>query len=110
MNVYDPATIAAAAVSAGRDRPAIAVAHDHDDGRLVIFRIEPGQAVAAHASESSVFMIVVSGSGFVTGGDGERAVVAGQVLAIAPHEQHGMRAATEELVIGALITPRPGSR
>ncbi len=110
MNVYDPAAIAAAAVSAGRERPAVAVAHDHDDGRLVIFRIAPGQEVAAHASESSVFMVVVSGRGFVTGGDGEHAVVPGELLAIAPRERHGMRADDEELVIGALITPRPRSR
>ena len=110
MNAYDPRAIAAAAVSAGHDRPAVALAHDADDGRLVIFRIEPGQRVAPHTSTSSVFMTVVSGTGFVLGGDGERAVRAGELLAIAPREPHGMRADREELVIAALITPRPGGR
>ena len=53
-------------------------------------------------------MTVVSGSGFVSGGEGERAVRTGEVLAIAPQEPHGMRAEAEELVIAALIAPRPG--
>ncbi len=110
MNAYDPRAIAAAAVSAGHDRPAVALAHDTDDGRLVVFRIAPGQRVPPHTSTSSVFMTVVSGTGFVLGGDGERAVRAGDLLALAPREQHGMRAADDELVIAALITPRPGSR
>jgi quercetin dioxygenase-like cupin family protein len=55
-----------------------------------------------------VFMTVVSGSGLVSGGEGEHAVKAGDVLAIAPREPHGMRAEREELVIAALIAPRPG--
>ena len=109
MKAYDPRAIAAAAVSAGHDRPAVALAHDADEGRLVIFRIQPGQRVAPHTSTSSVFMTVVSGTGFVLGGEGERAVRAGEVLAIAPREQHGMRAEHEELVIAALITPRPAA-
>ena len=108
MNAYDFPAIGAAAVSAGRDRPAVAVVHDHADARLVVFRIAPGQQVAAHTSSSSVFLTVVSGRGFVSGGEGERDVRAGDVLAIAPREPHGMRADAEELVIAALIAPRPG--
>ena len=110
MKAYDVGAVAAAAVSAGNDRPAMAMVHDHDDGRLVVFRLAPGQQVATHTSGSSVFMTVVSGSGFVSGGDGERAVGPGEFLAIAPREPHGMRAAEGELVIAAVITPRPGSR
>jgi hypothetical protein len=49
-------------------------------------------------------------SGFVTGGEGERAVDAGEILALAPREPHRMRAGEEHLVIAAFITPRPGSR
>ena len=110
MKSYDPAALAAAAVSAGPDRPAVAMAHDHGDARLVIFRIAPGQRVPPHTSVSSVFMTVVSGSGFVSGGEGERAVAPGEVLAIEPREPHGMRAEQDELVIAALIAPRPGGR
>ena len=53
---------------------------------------------------------VAARSGFVTGGEGERAVDAGEILALAPREPHGMRAGEEHLVIAAFITPRPGSR
>lgn len=108
MKAYDPRTIAAAAVSAGHDRPAVAMAHDHADARLVVFRIAPGQQVASHVSSSSVFLTIVSGTGFVSGGEGERPVRAGELLAIAPRELHGMRAEGEELVVAALIAPRPG--
>lgn len=108
MKAYDLHAIAAAAGSTGHDRPAVAMVHDHADARLVIFRIAPGQQVAMHTSSSSVFMTVVSGRGLVSGGAGEHHVNAGDVLAIAPREPHGMRADGEELVIAALIAPRPG--
>ena len=108
MKAYDLRAIAASAPSAGNDRPAVAVVHDHADGRLVVFRIAPGQRVASHTSSSSVFMTVLAGRGHVSGGDDEREVEAGDVLTIAPGEPHGMRAPVEELVIAALIAPRPG--
>ena len=110
MKTYLLDRLASAAVSAAPDRPAVATIHDHPDARLVLFRIAPGQHVASHTNPSSVFMTIVSGSGFVSGGDGERPVATGQILAIAPDEPHAMRAAGEELVIAALITPRPGGR
>ena len=110
MNIYHPAAIAESAVAAAPRRPAVAIAHEHDDARLVVFRIDPGQQVATHTSASSVFMTVVSGAGFVVGAEGERAIGPGAIAAFAPHEPHGMRAGEERLVIAALITPRPGSR
>lgn len=110
MKVHDTGAAAAAAVSNTPDRPAAALLHDHDDGRLLVFRIEPGQQVPVHTSVSSVFLTVMSGSGYVSGADGERAVVPGNVIAYAPNEPHGMRAVTERLVLTALITPRPAAR
>ncbi|HEU4697809.1 MAG TPA: cupin domain-containing protein [Gemmatimonadales bacterium] len=110
MNLYDPAGVAQGAVSAAADRPAVALVHDHDDARVVVFRLGPGQQVATHTSTSSVFLSVVSGTGYVTGGEGERAVVPGDLVAFAPREPHGMRADRDEFVLTAVITPRPGAR
>lgn len=110
MKRYDPAEAARAAVSVAPDRPAVSMLHDEAEGRLVVFRIAPGQRVAEHTSTSHVFLSVVSGAGFVTGAEGERPVDAGEILALAPREPHGMRAGGEELVIAAFITPRPGNR
>lgn len=42
--------------------------------------------------------------------EGELPVGAGDMIAFAPDEPHGMRAAGGQLVLAALITPRPGSR
>ena len=110
MRRYDPAASARSAVSAAPDRPAVSVLHDEAEGRLVVFRIAPGQQVAQHTSTSNVFLTVVSGTGYVTGVEGERAVGSGEILAIAPREPHAMRAGGEELILAAFITPRPGSR
>ncbi|HEX7023961.1 MAG TPA: cupin domain-containing protein [Gemmatimonadales bacterium] len=108
MKRYDPAAAARSAVSAAPGRPAVAVLHDEEGGRLVVFRIEPGQRIAEHTSTSNVFLSVISGTGYVTGADGERKVAPGEIVAFAPREPHGMRAAQDELVLAALIAPRPG--
>ena len=110
MKVYDPAAVAREAVAAEPGRPAMALMHDAPDARLVVFRIGAGQAVPVHTSASTVVLHVLSGSGLVSGGDGEREVSAGMVIAYEPQEPHGMRGRTEELRLLAVIAPRPASR
>ena len=110
MKTYVPATAARDARAAQSDRPAVALVHDAPGVRLVVFRIAPGQAVAAHTSPSTVLLHVLSGTGLVSGAEGEREVEAGTVVAYEPNEPHGMRASTRELVVLAAITPRPASR
>ena len=109
MRVYDVATLAAKAVAAQPDRPATALVRDSADARVVLFRIDPGQHVSVHTSTSTVLLVIASGSGIVTGQDGERTVSAGEIVAYDPNEPHGMRAGAEQLVIAAVIAPRPGS-
>ncbi len=108
MRVNDLAALAAQAVSANPARPATMVVHDSADARVVLFRIDPGQAVPPHTSPSTVLLSVVFGSGIVSGADGEREVRAGDIVAYAPNEQHGMRATSERLILAAVIAPRPG--
>jgi mannose-6-phosphate isomerase-like protein (cupin superfamily) len=55
-------------------------------------------------------LVIVSGSGSVAGADGERAVRAGDLVAYDNNEPHGMRATGEQLVIAAVIAPRPRER
>ncbi|HEU4643392.1 MAG TPA: cupin domain-containing protein [Gemmatimonadaceae bacterium] len=109
MKTYDPRIEGAGAVASREDRPASALVHDAPDARLVVFRIEPGQEVAPHTSPSTVILTIAEGSGVVLGGDGERAVRAGEVVAYEPNERHGMRALDERLVVLAVIAPRPGA-
>jgi quercetin dioxygenase-like cupin family protein len=109
MRLHDPGHAPEFAGPADGARPAVRIAEDSPDARLVFFRIAPGQRVATHTSASSVFIVVVSGSGFVSGAEGEREVSAGMIAAIAPREPHGMRAGAEELVLAAVIAPRPGT-
>lgn len=110
MKIYDAPSLAASAVSAHVGRPAMTLVHDVPDARVVLFRIEPGQQVPVHTNASTVLLTVISGSGIVTGAEGERPVKAGDVIAYDEREPHGMSADSERLVISAVITPRPGSR
>ena len=110
MNRYDATGAARSAIGAAPNRPAVSILHDRDEGRLVVFRIAPGQHVARHSSPSAVFLTVVSGAGFVSGADGETPVSPGDIIAFSPRELHGMRADRQELVVAALITPPPGTR
>jgi quercetin dioxygenase-like cupin family protein len=110
MTVLDPRAAARAAVAASPSRPATAVLLDTPDVRLVVFRIAPGQAVPPHRSPSSVTLSVLEGSGTLSGGDAERRCAAGDVVAYAPEELHGMRAEGEELLLLATIAPRPAER
>jgi quercetin dioxygenase-like cupin family protein len=98
------------AVSAQPSRPATALLHDVPDARVVVFRIEPEQEVAPHTSTSTVLLSIVSGRGTVSGASGESSVKAGDLVAYEVGELHGMKAGTEQLVLIAIITPRPGAR
>lgn len=109
MNIYDAAALAAGAINARSDRPATALVHDSADARVVMFRIEPGQEVSVHTSTSTVLLLIVSGAGRVAGADGERSVKAGDIVAYDAREPHGMRAGAEQLVIAAVIAPRPST-
>jgi quercetin dioxygenase-like cupin family protein len=110
MKVYDPVSVARTAVAAHPGRPAMSLIYDGTDARLVVFRIAAGQSVPVHTSGSTVVLHVLSGSGLVSGSDGELEVSAGAVVAYEPQEPHGMRARAEELTLLAVITPRPASR
>jgi quercetin dioxygenase-like cupin family protein len=110
VKILDIPGAARAAVAANANRPATAVVHDSPDARLVVFRVAPGQAVPPHRNASTVTLTVISGRGFIRGGDDERAVAAAEVVVFEPNEVHGMRAELEELVLLAMITPRPGTR
>jgi len=110
MNVFDLRLVAREAVAANPTRPATTIVHDTADARLVVFRLSPGQSVAPHRNASTVTLTVISGSGLASGADAERPITTGDVVTYNPNEVHGMRAADEELVLLATITPRPGSR
>lgn len=113
MITLDALAAARAAGAPRPDRPATSILHDSPDARVVVFRIAPGQEVAPHTSTSTVVLTVIAGTGIVSGGAGEAAVAPGTVVAYAPEELHGMRAAPDAegpLVLVACITPRPGAR
>jgi quercetin dioxygenase-like cupin family protein len=108
VKLYEAVQMPEQTGSAQASRPSVLVAENWPDARLVFFRLRPGQEVATHTSASSVFVSVLSGRGFLTGAEGERPVSGGMIAAIAPREAHGMRAGDSELVLAAVIAPRPG--
>jgi len=110
MKVLDVVDAASRAVQANPSRPATAILHDTDQARMVVFRLAPGQQVAEHTSTSSVSLVTISGTGVVSGAEGEHPVKVGDLATFAPGEPHGMRAEADTLVLLAVITPRPGAR
>lgn len=110
MKVLSILAAARQAVSAQPSRPATALLHDVADARVVVFRIEPGQEVTPHTSTSTVLLNVVAGTGTVSGAGGESPVSAGDLVTYEEGELHGMKAGSEQLVLVAIITPRPGTR
>ena len=110
MIALDPRAAARGAVSANPARPATALLLDTADVRLVVFRLAPGQQVPPHTSSSTVMLTVLEGSGVLSGADSERECTAGDVVSYAPEELHAMRATTDELLLLAAITPRPGGK
>ncbi|MEO9114584.1 MAG: hypothetical protein ABI311_00335 [Gemmatimonadaceae bacterium] len=113
MQISNCLEIAEHAVSSNPDRDSTTLLHDSDDARVVIFRIDAGQAVPLHTSDSTVMLTVVSGSGVISGPvEGvvsEQRVSAGVMATYSPGELHGMRAESGTLVIIATIAPRPGT-
>jgi quercetin dioxygenase-like cupin family protein len=114
MNVLQPRDAALAAHAVSLTRPASAVIADTPDARLVVFRLQPGQAVPTHRNASTVLLTVLEGSGVLTGEENGEACEGecgpGTVVLYAPNEPHGMRATDTELLLLATITPRPGDR
>jgi len=106
VNAIDALGAALGAVTANPSRPATATVHDAPAVRLVVFRIEPGQAVATHTNEGTVLLTVLAGQGTISGADGSSDVGPGTVVVYAPREPHGMRAGTEQFcVLATIIRP-----
>jgi quercetin dioxygenase-like cupin family protein len=110
MKTYEPMGIARKAVAFHSGRPAMTLMHDSVDVRVIVFRIAVGQAVPMHTSPATVLLYVLSGCGQVSDAEGDHAVHAGTIVAYEPREIHGMRAISEELVLLAIIAPRPTFR
>jgi quercetin dioxygenase-like cupin family protein len=110
MIALDPRQAAIDAPAASITRPATRVILDTPDARLVVFRLQDGQAVPPHRSPSSVMLTVLHGNGMLDGQDGERFCGVGDVVAYEPGELHSMRATSGDLHLLATITPRPGER
>jgi quercetin dioxygenase-like cupin family protein len=76
-----------------------------EQGRVLRFMLEPGQAIREHLVPSSPFYIVVlQGQGVFTGEDGVEQTAGPQtLLAFAPGEKHSVRALDEALVFVGIL-------
>ena len=77
--------------------------------RVVAFYLRPGQGVPPHTSPCRVLMTVLKGRGQMGTGAGVRLVGPGDWAVCEPDEPHSF-AASEEMVLLAVIAPRPGAR
>lgn len=89
------------------DRHASAMLHDEPNFRVAAFTLAPHQEVAVHTSTSSVLVTVVRGCGLLEGAEGRIPVQAGETVAYAPNEPHGMQAGKHGMEFVAVIVPGP---
>lgn len=84
--------------------------HVDKNGRAILFTLKAGQTIHEHNAPSSPFYVVVlSGKGVFTGGDGrEETVGANTLLVFDPAEQHVVRA-LDELVFVGFLHGAPGA-
>ncbi len=73
--------------------------HVDKEGRVILFTLKPGQTIAEHQAPSSPFYVVIlSGQGVFTSGDGaEHTVGPNTLLVFEPGEKHSVRALNENL-------------
>lgn len=78
--------------------------HVDRNGRAILFTLKPGQTIREHNAPSSPFYVVIlSGRGIFTGGDGiEQTVGPNTLLVFEPGERHMVRAEQELVFIGFL--------
>lgn len=85
--------------------------HVDRNGRAILFTLEPGQIIREHNAPSSPFYVVIlSGQGVFSGGDGvEQEVGPTMLLVFDPAEQHIIRA-LDELVFVGFLQGAPGAQ
>ena len=69
------------------------------DTRMVLTRVEPGGAFAAHVDPYGHLFYVLAGSGLAFSGGGEYLLVPGLVLQIAAGEEHSYRNTGAEILL-----------
>lgn len=78
-------------------------------GRVLRFALHPGQVVREHTAPSSpVYLVVLQGAGYFSGGDGrEQLAGPGTLLIFDVGEVHAIRAQDEPLVFLAFLHGAP---
>ncbi len=81
------------------------------NGRAILFTLKPDQSIREHNAPSSPFYVVVlSGRGAFTGGDGaEQTFGPNTLLVFGPGENHAIRA-LEKLVFVGFLHGAPGAQ
>lgn len=79
--------------------------HVAKTGRILRFTLKPGQEVVEHsAPDSPVYLMVLQGQGYFTGGQGEETQFGpNSLLIFEPGEAHSIRAGDEALVFVAFL-------
>lgn len=74
--------------------------HVDKNGRAILFTLRPGQTIAEHHAPSSPFYVVIlSGQGVFTGGNGlELTAGPNSLLVFDPGENHSVRALQDDFV------------
>jgi quercetin dioxygenase-like cupin family protein len=88
------------------ERPLSLLVHDSDKARVALFCLKAGQEVPPHTTSSEVVLFVVRGRGRAVVGEEEPEVERNSLVVCPPEAPHGFKA-EEDMVVLAVIAPRP---
>lgn len=80
---------------------------DSERMRIVLFCLKAGQELSPHSAPSEVLFHCVEGEGKAIIGKDEVNITAGSLVDCHPQIAHGLKA-VKDLVVIAVIAPRPG--
>jgi quercetin dioxygenase-like cupin family protein len=81
--------------------------HESPNMKLILFCFEPGQELPVHSHdvESEVFLFVIEGEGFFTGGEKDVPANKGSLLVSQVSNPHGIKAKTRMKVLVGIAPP-----
>ncbi|MDY7083134.1 MAG: cupin domain-containing protein [Halobacteria archaeon] len=85
------------------------VVYEDDYQKVIMAFFDEGQFIPVHAPESTLTVVVQSGSGVVRKGDEEHPVEPGDVVTVPANVERGVRASPDERLEAVMVTSPPPS-
>jgi quercetin dioxygenase-like cupin family protein len=84
------------------------IVYDHEEAQAVIITIEPGGVLKPHKTHVDIFIYVIDGEGFFSGGNEKEKLKKNELLEIPKEISHGIQNnSNDTLTVMVLKVPKP---